>query len=403
MSKQKIGIMGGSFNPIHDRHIEIALAAMQEKNLDEVIFLPTGNPPHKKEGLEDAEHRYRMVHLAVLGLKNCSVSHIELERSGTIYTADTLELLHKQYSNTVFHYIIGEDTLHDLPNWHTPDRVFELCRFIVCSRSTNDVALDAIVRELETRGARFSFLSLPPKDISSTDIRLALSRGLEPRSLPPQVLEYIRIFGLYQVPASPKGFAENYDRVASSMKERRLLHSLLVSETARKLARLHGLEEEKAATAALLHDCAKYYPLESMQQLALELPVPIDEATMQNGNLLHGPAASRLAQKVYGVDDPDILNAILYHTIGRPEMSPLEMVIFLADKIEPSRKVYPALDEIRTLAKTDLMKAMELSISSSVSYVDSRMEKVHPQTLETLEWLRDQIKKRNVRKDENHA
>lgn len=130
---------GGSFNPIHDRHIAIAASALAEARLSRVIFLPTGNPPHKRpEGLEEAEHRFEMTRLATLREPHFTASRMELDREGVIYTVDTLTLLKKQMPNAEFFYIIGEDTLLDLPNWRTPDKVFPLCTFLVCRRTTAD-------------------------------------------------------------------------------------------------------------------------------------------------------------------------------------------------------------------------------------------------------------------------
>ncbi|MEG2207647.1 MAG: nicotinate-nucleotide adenylyltransferase, partial [Clostridia bacterium] len=140
MPKERIGLMGGSFNPIHERHLEIAACAMSEQRLDRVIFLPTGNPPHKHAELAEAEQRFEMTRLAISGVSGFSVSRIELDREGIIYTVDTLTRLQDKLPNAEFFYIIGEDTLHDLPNWRKPDKVFTLCRFLVCRRTTEDWA-----------------------------------------------------------------------------------------------------------------------------------------------------------------------------------------------------------------------------------------------------------------------
>ena len=134
MPKERIGIMGGSFNPIHDRHMEIAACAKREHKLDRVIFLPAGNPPHKHERLADAEYRFEMTRLAVSGMQGFSVSRMEIDREGVTYTVDTLTRLQKQMPGADLFYLIGEDTLFDLPNWRRPDKVFTLCRFLVCSR-----------------------------------------------------------------------------------------------------------------------------------------------------------------------------------------------------------------------------------------------------------------------------
>ena len=387
MPKEKIGLMGGSFNPIHERHLEMAACALREAKLDRVLFLPTGNPPHKKEGLEDAEHRYEMTRLAVSGIAGFEPCRIELERKGTIYTVDTLTLLKKQLPNAEFYYIIGEDTLFDLPNWRKADKVFELTRFLVCRRDTHDPEDDPRCNKLRKQGCKFSFLSLPPRDVSSTAVRAELKEGGDPDELKPQVIEYIRLMGLYGKAPSPAMGEAAYARLKKNLSEKRLLHSLLVSWTARRLARQHGVNEDTAATAALLHDCAKCMPLSSMQQIAKDHRLLIDKITIQNGNLLHGPVGAVVAERDYGITDPNVLAAIRCHTTGKVGMLPLDMIVFLSDKIEPSRRSYPALEEVRRLAGESLPAAMSHSLRSTLDYVKSQKGVPHPTTQRVADWL----------------
>jgi len=385
--KEKIGLMGGSFNPIHERHLEMAACALREAKLDRVLFLPTGNPPHKKEGLEDAEHRYEMTRLAVSGISGFEPCRIELERKGTIYTVDTLTLLKKQLPGAEFYYIIGEDTLFDLPNWRKADKVFELTRFLVCRRDTHDPEDDPRCGKLRKQGCKFNFLSLPPRDVSSTAVRAELKEGGDPDELKPQVIEYIRLMGLYGREASPAIGEAAYARLKKNLSDKRLLHSLLVSWTARKLARQHGLNEDTAATAALLHDCAKCMPLSGMQQIAKDHRLLIDKITIQNGNLLHGPVGAVVAERDYGITDPNVLAAIRCHTTGKVGMLPLDMIVFLSDKIEPSRRSYPALEEVRRLAGESLPAAMSHSLRSTLDYVKSQKGVPHPTTQRVADWL----------------
>ena len=273
MPKERIGIMGGSFNPSHDRHIEIAACAKREQKLDRVIFLPAGNPPHKHDGLADAEYRYEMTRLAVSGMQGFSVSRMEIEREGVTYTVDTLTKLQKQMPGAELYYLIGEDTLFALHSWRRPDKVFAMCRFLVCSRESEGLAQHPQVRALEERGAKFAFLSLPPDDESATAIREALLRDEAPRGVRPQVLEYIRIMGLYGCRESPRGAAAYYPRLRQLLTEKRLVHSLLVAATARELARRHGVSVDQAAMAGVMHDCAKCAgcgPIEILKQIPVE-------------------------------------------------------------------------------------------------------------------------------------
>lgn len=387
MPKEHIGIMGGSFNPIHDRHIELAACARKEQKLDRVIFLPTGNPPHKHEGLADAEHRFEMTRLAVSGLSGFTASRMELEREGVIYTVDTLTRLQKQLPDAELFYIIGEDTLLDLPNWRKPDKVFTLCRFLVCSRSSTEIEHLPIVKQLKSRGACFTFLSLPPKAVSSTDIRERILRGEEPEQIPPQVMEYIHIMGLYGLTPSRYGAAA-YPRLRQALSDRRLQHSLLVAHTARGLAKKHGIDPEQAALAGLLHDCAKCMPLGTMQSIARENRLLLDKETLQSENLLHGPVGAVVAERDFGVSDPNILSAIRCHTTGKVGMLPLDMIVFLSDKIEPSRRSYPALEVVRELAQTDLAAAMRYSLESTLVYVRQQKTTPHPTTQRVADWLR---------------
>lgn len=392
MPKERIGIMGGSFNPIHDRHLEMALSAKREFKLERILFLPTGNPPHKREGLEDAQHRFEMTRLAVQGMAGCTASRMEIDREGVIYTVDTLTRLQKQMPNASFDYIIGEDTLLDLPNWRKPDKVFQLCRFLVCCRTTENVEKLPIVKELEKRGATFAFMKLPPSPVSSTEIRRKLASGETVDEIPPQVQEYIRIMGLYEQKPSPAGAAAFYDRLKQSLSDKRLVHSLLVAHTARGLARMHGMDEDQAAMAGLLHDCAKCLPLATMQQIARDHRLLLDKETLQSGNLLHGPVGAVLAEKEYGVKDPNILSSIRCHTTGKVGMLPLDMIVYLSDKIEPSRRTYPVLEEVRRLSGQSLAAAMLHSLESTIEYVKSQNTMPHPLTQQVADWFKRIVK-----------
>lgn len=388
MAKERIGIMGGSFNPIHLRHVEMAKAARKEYKLDRVLFLPTGNPPHKKTGLEEAEHRYEMTRLAIFGMEAMEASRMEMEREGIIYTVDTLGLMHRKYSDADFYYIIGEDTMQDLPNWRKPEKVFQLCDLIVCCRATNEPKELPVYKQLKKMGAKLHFLSLPPMDVSSTAIRKKLEAGQEPEELSPQVMEYIRVMGLYDVPQSLPGGEEMYRKLKKALTDKRLVHSLLVAYTARKLAGLSGIDQQQAGLAGLLHDAAKCMPLSQMQEIAREHRLLVDREVLQNENLLHAYAGAALAETVYGVRDYAVLAAIRCHTTGRIGMLPLDMALYLADKIEPSRRSYPVLKEVRRLAyQGNLLEAMRYSLGSTVEYVNTNKGKLHGATLRTAQWL----------------
>lgn len=195
---RRIGLMGGSFNPVHCGHLRLARAALVSGAADEVLFLPSGNPPHKRAGLADKRDRLAMVELAVRGEAGMGVCREEVERSGVIYTVDTLTILHSRMPDAQFRYLIGADTLAALDTWRRPEEVIRLCTLLVAARPGQE-ELEALVARWRERGAIIELLPCAPADISSTAIRARAAAGLPLAGLvPPQVETYIRANGLYQ-------------------------------------------------------------------------------------------------------------------------------------------------------------------------------------------------------------
>ena len=169
------------------------------------------------------------------------------------------------------------------------------------------------------------------------------------------------------------------------------MHAVLkpsAADTARRLALLHGLDPIKAETAGLLHDCAKCLPLEEMQRIARENHLTEDETILQSTALLHSVVGAYLARTKYGCEDEEVIQAILSHTTGKAGMTQLDMAVWLADTIEPTRTPYPLLDKTRMLAGLSLEKAMITSLEGTLQHVRKKGDAVHPATLETLDYLK---------------
>ena len=195
---RRIGLMGGSFNPIHCGHVQLARAALLADMVDEVLFLPSGNPPHKHAGLADKRDRLAMVELAVRGEAGMRVCREEVERSGVIYTVDTLTILRSQLPDAQLKYLIGADTLAALDTWRRPQEVIRLCTLLVAARPGQE-DLERQTARWRAMGADIELLPCAPMDISSTAIRAQVAAGQTLDGLvPPQVEAYIRANGLYQ-------------------------------------------------------------------------------------------------------------------------------------------------------------------------------------------------------------
>ena len=389
MGRERIGIMGGTFDPIHQGHLRMAQCALTAMALDRVLMLPTGNPPHKP-GVTDAEHRYRMVCAACAGLDGLEPCREEIDREGVIYTVDTLSILRQKYPRAHLYYIIGADTLMELQKWRRYEAVLTLCTFLVCPRSWHYTPeqLAAERRRLEGMGGSFEWLDMEPIDVSSTEVRQAIREGADVPLLPVPVRQYAASAGLYgadlRLPEAPAWL----DRLWEALSVKRFAHTLAVADAARRLALRHGLDADKAEAAGLLHDCAKCLPLKDMQKLARKHRLTEDGTVLESGALLHSAVGAYLAQSEYGVDDPEILSAIRSHTTGRVGMSRLDMCVWLADTIEPTRAPYPLLDKVRKLAEVSLEQAMLASLEGTLHHVKKKGDAVHPATLETIAWLR---------------
>lgn len=200
---KRIGIMGGTFNPVHKGHLALAQKARDEFALDQVIFIPTGMPPHKSPGeIIDKEHRYRMVKTAIRGKKNYSASRLEMDRAGVSYAVDTFnQLKHKFGSEAKLFYIMGLDSINEILEWKKPLELFGLCEFIVGTRpGTRIRTFKRLVKfpPLQKEVDKIHLMELQ-ENISSSDIRQRVRCGQSVKELLPKAIEsYIKKNGLYR-------------------------------------------------------------------------------------------------------------------------------------------------------------------------------------------------------------
>lgn len=204
---RKVGIYGGSFNPIHLAHLVLAESACEALDLEQVIFVPAKVPPHKDAGaLAGAKDRLHMVRRAVAGNARFRVSDAELRRSGPSYSVDTVARFRKRFGRGAeLYFLIGADTIPELPTWHQVSRLAELCTIVPLTRPgvarPSLSALAAAVGPKEARGILSRMIRMPQLDISASDIRRRVAAGRSIRYLvPPEVEAHIRRKHLYACP-----------------------------------------------------------------------------------------------------------------------------------------------------------------------------------------------------------
>ncbi len=383
----RILIYGGSFNPPHAGHIRSAQVAAAALRPDKTVLIPAALPPHKHlaAGTPAPEHRLAMTALAAAEIPNCEASDMELRRSGPSYTSDTARQLRQEYPGAELIFLMGTDMLLTIESWHEPEVIMELASLAIFAREDGrEAEIAAQAAHLrETYGARVYVLGGEPVTVSSTQVRGLLPQRQGRAYLTDGVYAYIIRHRLYG--AKPelcwlreKGYAY--------LKPKRVPHVQGTEEMAVRLAELWGADRDDAAEAAILHDCTKRLDRDEQLRLCEKYGIMTDEWELQNEKLLHAKTGAALAADVFGVP-PHIESAIRWHTTGRPGMTLLEQVVFLADAVELNRKHYPALEAIREAAFQDLDAAMELYLRSSLYYVAQGGEAVHPSTAATQRYF----------------
>lgn len=370
---KKIGILGGTFNPIHNGHISIAKTAQKEYHLDKVIFLTSGNPPHKRtEKLLDAKIRHIMVKCAIEGIDGFEACDWEVKRSDYSYTLNTLLHFKTVYPQDELYFIIGGDSVRQFDSWYKPDEILKLCTILYYER---DYEAEKCVFAKRIHG---EFI-----DLSSTRIREMVKRHDDIDNLVPEkVRGFITNNDLYCVP-------ENFEeKLKVMLNPERFTHSLGVRDTARELARLYRADEEKASIAGLLHDNAKN--MDNQYQRCVELEAEIDNTEINNPVLLHAKLGAETAKCIFGITDDEIINAIRWHTVGRENMSLLEKIVFTADLVEPGR-IFPDAEYLRRLAYTDLDKAVYECVKATITINLKRGVSIHSNAYKILKEYESKI------------
>lgn len=186
--------------------------------------------------------------------------------------------------------------------------------------------------------------------------------------------------------------------LASKLKKERFEHTIGVMYTAASLAMCYGENIEDALTAGLLHDCGKYCPAKDQIKLCRKYGITLTSSELEMPALIHAKLGSYLAEHEYGIQDRRILDAVTYHTTGRPEMTMLEKIIFIADYIEPNRKMIPGLEEIRNIVFQDIDRAVCLSAKNTVRYLNDGGKAVDPATVSTYEYYQSNHNLKEVQK-----
>lgn len=368
-ASKRIGLYGGTFDPPHMGHIVCAEETRKMLSLDEVWFIPTYQPVFKRDQfVTPANHRLRMVELAIQDNPHFVLSTIETDRGGDTYTIDTLrtlrqEDLEKGVQNEYF-FICGADAVLTLPKWKNSRELVELATFVGVGRPGSSSLLGSPEADaLKAFTDKVSVIEIDAVDVSSSEVRQNVKDKESIQGMVPELVEeYIMSNKLYTNQFELSEFAyqktdmadvksfedpfckESYEQMRSLLKKRvkssRYEHSVSVAKTAKKLAEAYGYDANVARMAGLLHDWDKALSNERLENRIVDYGIPVDQQTIKTSpQVLHGMTAACVLREQFPQFGEEVFQSIYRHTVAAKDMSDLDMIVFCADKLEPLHHV----------------------------------------------------------------
>lgn len=386
MKPKEIAVYGGSFNPPHRGHREAAQTALETLRPDCFLIMPDNTPPHKEleEGSPSPDERLQLCRLCFSDLPGVEVSETEIRRSGKSYTYDTVREFQELYPKAHLTLVVGTDMFLSFEEWYHFEYLLSCCRLAVLARDLDDDEVLQHAKEhfCSAYGADVVILPHTPFPMSSTEIRAALRKRGGREYLTDAVYAEIIRRRLYD--AQPElGWLR--EQAYAMLSEKRIAHVAGCESEAISLARRWGEDPELAAEAGILHDITKRLSPKEQLHLCKKYDIICDDAERNTPSLLHAKTGAALARDRFGVPDA-VYEAIRWHTTGKPDMTLLEKIIYLADYIEPTRD-FPGVDRLRSLAYDDIDRAMLLGLEMSLAEIRSRGEEPYIDTRLACEWF----------------
>ena len=387
----KIGIYGGTFNPVHTGHIHAAKQAAEILGLDKLIMIPDRIAPHKEipAGSPTPEQRLEMLRIAVEGEPKIEVSDIELKREGKSFTYLTVEALHVQYPEAELYLLMGTDMFLSFHTWREPQRITAKATLAVMYRGEKgeQEKIDACKAQMEASGVRVALVKNDTIPISSTQLRRLIAFRCAGKFLPAGVEAYICAHDLYDAASDWKNLPmEQLEPIVIRLlNPNRVAHVMGCRDTAVELAKHWGADETDAARAGILHDITK--ALDGPLQLTLceAYGKILSTFSRKYPKTLHALTGSLVAERLFGENEA-VVGAICHHTTGKAGMSLLEKIIYVADYMEPCRN-FPGVEKLRELAYTDMDAALKLGLEMTLQHLANLGDEVSPESREALEYL----------------
>ncbi|MDR2966127.1 MAG: nicotinate (nicotinamide) nucleotide adenylyltransferase [Treponema sp.] len=388
----KLGILGGSFNPVHNGHLYLAEKAISELELDRVVFVPAYRSPFKLDasGMEHTtEERINMLAVSVAGDPRFAIDDCEIKREGVSYTVHTLEDIITRYMpNGKPYLLIGDDLAVDFPKWRDSERILEMAEIVVARRLNSDAKEYPYPHKL---------IKNKIMDISSQTVRKMITEQDDWKPLVPSAAVNIimekRLYGVTDSgeenpPSEQDSIVLRVEQaVRAALNTSRFLHSRNTALFAYDMCRrfrneCSGIDPMDAYLAGIAHDLAKQLDPKEMIKLVKNEGKSMTAVEKGKPSLLHGRAAAVLLRDRFSIHNKDILEAVALHTSGSENMGTLAKIIYIADKLEVSRSSVNGLRKMcREAELDDILYAV---LKKTVSKLQSRELDLSEETLKLL-------------------
>lgn len=383
----KIAVYGGSFNPPHLGHEQAVRSVLNCLHPDQLLIMPARVAPHKEMSPDTPpeEERVALCRLAFGGMEGVEISELEMHRTGKSYTSDTIRQLKQLYPGDEILFVMGTDMILSLETWHEPEYILANAQLAVLLRGDpEDEKVRGHIAMLEQKyGVTIQLLNAPVLPAASTDIREALKRGEGNELLSPAVYARIIQNRDYGARANLEWLRE---QAIQWLNPRRVPHVMGCAGEAVRLAKRWGADPVEAETAGILHDITKKCTVQEQLLLCDKYGMIIDMSVPGIDKTLHQVTGAAVAYGQYGVSE-EVRDAIRWHTTGKPDMTLLEKIIYLADYIEPTRN-FDGVEPLRKLCYEDIDAAMELGLRMTIEDLQEKNAPVLEISRQAYDWFR---------------
>ena len=381
----RIVLYGGSFNPPHLGHAAAARTVSELLRPYLFLVVPDATPPHKEleEGSPSLDARIALCRLAFRDVPNVQVSDVTRGRKGRCYSADTVTALRGRFPDDELVFLLGTDMFLSFEEWYRFEYLLSQCALAVLPREDDErPALEAQAERLRREhGAKVILLPHEPLPMHSHIVRDRLRRRLGSDMLDEQV--YAEIIRHRWYDAKPE-LSWLREKAYAYLKPKRIAHVAGCENEAVMLAVYWGEDPEKAAEAAILHDIGKKFSLEENLQICEKYGIINDHDELASPQVLQAKTGAAIARDLFGTDE-EVTEAIRWHCTGKPDMTMLEKIVWLADCIEPNRD-FPGVETIRKLAYEDIDAALAKALGMSLDFIRAKGREPYSDTVKAYRW-----------------